>query len=220
MKEFGFLFILVLLAQGCRATAPAVSPPADPLRLKQAIDATLADARHAIDARGVTDAGLSEIGASLARLAKTPGLIDGTGMHPIHGSALMSQRTLASEGPDGINLYLSRFERGAKTPVHDHSTWGVVHVLEGRDRHVHWERVDDGAVPEHANLRSVDERTVSAGQSVYWFPPPGDIHSQEALDAVVWELVVTGCDLAHATDGDHRHWFDLNTGSVSHRPPK
>ncbi len=220
MSKVGLLLILVALAQGCRATAPAVPPVADPLRLKQAIDATLADARHAIDARGVTDAGLSEIGASLAQLAKTPGLIDGTGMHPIHGSPLMSQRTLASEGPDGINLYLSRFERGAKTPVHDHATWGVVHVLEGRDRHIRWERQDEGPVTDHASLRSVEERIVSAGQSVHWFPPPGDIHSQEALDAVVWELVVTGCDLTHATDGDHRHWFDLKTGSVSHRPPK
>lgn len=220
MKNLGILVVLVSLLHGCHATPPAASTAADPARLQQAIAATMAEARHAIDAHGVSDAGLSQVAASMERLAGTPGLIDGTGMHPIHGSALMSQRTLASEGPDGINLYLSRFDPGAKTPVHDHATWGVVHVLQGHDRHVRWGRSDDGAVPERASVRIVEERVVGTGQSIYWFPPPRDIHSQEATGAVVWELVLTGCDLAHATDSGHRHWFDLDTGSVSHHPPQ
>lgn len=220
MRVIGILSVLISFVHGCNPTPQPASPASGSGSLQDAIDATLADARRALDARGVSEAGLSEIAASMARLAGSPGLVGMSDLRPIHGSASMGQRVLASEGPEGINLYLSRFEPGAKTPVHDHSTWGVVHVLEGRDRHVRWERLDDGAAPERASLRIVEERDVGAGQSVYWFPPPGDIHSQEALDAVVWELVMTGRDLSHATAGGHRHWFDTATGSVSHQPPK
>jgi len=99
----------------------------------------MADARRAIDAHGATEAGLSKIVDSIARLAKTPGLIEDANLHQIHGSGLIGQKTLASEGRDGINLYLTRFEPEAKTPVHDHSTWGVVYVLEGLDRYARWE---------------------------------------------------------------------------------
>lgn len=127
---------------------------------------------------------------------------------------------LASDGPERINLYLTRLQPGAETPVHDHATWGVVYVIKGQDRHVRWERVDDGADAEHASLRSVDDQVVTEGNATYWLPPPHDIHSQQAAGDTVWELVMTGRDLSHATASGHRHWYDMKTGAVSHQPVK
>lgn len=205
---------------GCKAIPRASSSKSARMTLQSAIDATMADARRALDAHGVSETGLSEITKSLARLADTPGLIERAKLYEMHGSASMGRQTLASEGPDGVNLYLSRLAPGAKTPVHDHTTWGALHVIEGQDRYVRWERLDDGAVPGRANLRLADEQLLGSGDAVYWLPPPHDIHTQEAGGEVVWELVMTGRDLSHATASGHRNYFDLGTGEVFHKPPK
>lgn len=73
---------------------------------------------------------------------------------------------------------------------------------------------------DQASLRLTDERLLKAGDAVYWFLPPHDIHTQEAVGEVVWELVMTGRDLSHATASGNRNYFDLDTGKVSHKPPR
>lgn len=220
MRLISISSVPIMFAFGCRVTPNLSSAEPDQERVRLAVAVAMSDARRAIAVHGASKAGLSEIAETMGRLAGTPGLIDGAGLHSIHGNASIGQRVLASDGPEGLNLYLSKLEPDAKTPVHDHSTWGVVHVLEGRDRHVRWERIDDGSAPDRARLRMVEEIVVGPGQFVYWLPPPRDIHSQEAVGTVVWELVMTGRDLSHATASGHRHWFDPEAGTVSQRPPQ
>lgn len=212
--------IALLIVIGCQSSPQARPRPGGANSLDAAVAVTMRDARNAIDAHGVSDEAMIRIQESLARLAQLPGLIDQAAMEDLHGSAQMGVQMLASEGVDGICLYLVRFAPNVETPVHDHLTWGVIHVLEGRDRYVGWVRSDEGAVSDHANLRIAEEQVLLAGQGAYWLAPPHDIHSQEAVGGAVWELVMTGRDVTDASVTDHRHYFDPETGRVTHGSPQ
>jgi predicted metal-dependent enzyme (double-stranded beta helix superfamily) len=212
------LLLVALTIVGCESGPQAESWSSQREPVSTAIEATMADARRAIDTHGVTDKAMSQIQEALSRLAQTPGLMERAELRELHDSAAMGVDMLASESTDGICLYLVRFAPNTETPVHDHLTWGVVHVLEGQDRYVRWNRLDDGEVSDHATLRVAEERTMGPGDSTYWLPPPHDIHSQGAVGEAIWELVMTGRDVTHASVTDHRHYFDPDTGRVSHDP--
>ena len=122
----------------------------------------------------------------------------------------------ASEGDDGLTLILARFTSAAPTPIHDHGTWAVAHVLEGQDYYIQWERLDDRGDPERAELRVKYEKVLGPGDSVYWYGPPHDIHSQQGKDGPAWELVLAGNNILRAT----RHYFDLDTGRVTEKKPQ
>jgi predicted metal-dependent enzyme (double-stranded beta helix superfamily) len=183
-----------------------------PDSLQAAIDEAMAESRRAIDELGETPAAMARIQGALDRLARVPGLRERASMGELHRSSSMQAGILASEGEEGITLIVVRFAAGSTTPVHDHLTWGVVHVLEGRDKYVEWRRVDDGTDSARADLHSEREIVLGPGQSTYWLGPPADIHSQEALDGDVWEIVMAGKNLLGSIVQDHRHNFDVETG--------
>ena len=64
------------------------------------------------------------------------------------------------------------------TPIHNHGTWGVVALLEGRERHTLWRRMshsDD--VPE--SLELVGHQDLEAGEIISFMPDA--IHQVETL---------------------------------------
>ena len=136
-------------------------------------------------------------------------------MRKLHGGGA-SVALLATEGDAGLTLTLARFEPGHGTPIHDHGTWAVAYVVEGRDHYIQYERVDDGSHAEKANLRVKYERVLEPGESVYWLDPPHDIHSQRSLDQAAWELVLFGKNPLRS----ERQYFDPDTGSVTRRMPR
>jgi predicted metal-dependent enzyme (double-stranded beta helix superfamily) len=182
--------------------------------LDQAIQETMAEAREAVDELGVTEAAMQRIQAALRRLAEVPGLKERSELREVHGGGVASA-VLRSEGSDGLTLILAQFQPGMSTPIHDHGTWAVAYVLEGQDRYVQWNRVDDGGNPQRAQLEVKYERILSPGDAVYWFNPPYDIHSQEALEGITWELLLLGRNPLHGT----LHYFDPSTGRVTTKAP-
>ena len=191
-----------------------------PDSLQVAFDETITTARRAIDKYGVTDSAMIRIQAALAQLASKPSLKDRDRFQKLHGGAGVTASMLASEGEDSISLFIARFDTGHATPVHDHLTWGVIHVLEGRDRYIQWEyRYRDGD-SSRAEIRQVKEMVLEPGGSTYWLPPPHDLHSQEGKGMPVWELVLAGRNLLSRNVIDHRHYYDPKTGSVTNTPPK
>ena len=67
---------------------------------------------------------------------------------------------------------------GISTPIHNHGTWGVVALLEGKERHILWRRVshsDD--VPE--SLERVGHQDLEAGEIISFMPDA--IHQVETL---------------------------------------
>jgi predicted metal-dependent enzyme (double-stranded beta helix superfamily) len=184
--------------------------------VRAAIDTSLIKARQAIDRHGVSRMAMEAIQKILHNLASTPGLGEAASLQELHQSGAAAT-VLASEGAEGITLVYGRFPPEQPTPIHDHGSWGVAYVLSGRDRYIHWKRLDSGGEPGRAMLEVEYDRVLSPGDSVYWFDPPGDIHSQQGYEGgTAWELVLFGHDPMQVD----RHYFDVDTGEVATAKPQ
>ena len=149
--------------------------------VKDAIEECVRRARQAIDHNGVSEMAMEAVQEALCELASTPGLKEAASLKEVHKSGAAAS-VLASEGAEGITLVFARFPPERPTPVHDHGSWGVAHVLAGHNRDVHWERLDDGRDPHRAASEVKYGRILEPGDPVYWFDPPNDIHSQQGHD--------------------------------------
>ena len=211
--------ILVLFFSGCSGSpkkqVSSESEDSHTRELSEAIQLVMSKSRQSIDEFGVTEQGMLHIKSALEQLAKEPGLTSQK-VKEIHGGGVAST-ILASDGDDDITLILARFDGGVTTPIHDHSAWAVALLVEGRERYTHWERRDDGTDPNKADLQVKYEKILRPGDYVYWFDPPHDIHSQEALDGTAWELLLFG---KNPLRGVNLHYFDPETGVVTARKPQ
>ena len=71
---------------------------------------------------------------------------------------------------------LSWLPSGATLP-HNHGTWGIVVGLDGAEKNIFWQRLDDGSRAGYAELARVGEMDCVLGQAVV-LPSP-TIHSVE-----------------------------------------
>jgi predicted metal-dependent enzyme (double-stranded beta helix superfamily) len=217
------LVLVLLLLPASRAVAAEDTAPKQDAALKAALDETLDAASRAIERHGIADSAMVEIQGALARLAAQPALTDPasrTRLHATHGAAGANAVVLASRGDEGLTVYLARFQVGHATPVHDHESWGVLHVLEGRDHYIHWDADHDPADSSHSEVKPVMGTFLTPGSSVYWFPPPHDIHTQEAIGSTVWELVLAGRNFLSPGVLARRHAYDPKTGGTSPFPTR
>lgn len=184
--------------------------------IKEAIERAVIEARMAVDQYGLSETAMQAVQEALRQLASTPGLGEAASLQELHRSGAAAS-VLASEGADGITLVYGRFPPDQPTPVHDHGSWGVAYVLAGQDRYIHWKRLDDGSDPHQARLEVAYDRVLEPGDSVYWFGPPHDIHSQQGHDGeTAWELVMFGHDPMQVK----RHYFDPVSGKVITAKPQ
>jgi predicted metal-dependent enzyme (double-stranded beta helix superfamily) len=92
--------------------------------------------------------------------------------------------------------------RGA--PAHDHGIWAIVVGIEGVERNVFYERVDDRSRPGYAELRPIGEQALGPGEVLTM--PAGTIHSvTNDSDAVSLSLHVYGRHINYT----RRSQFDL-----------
>ena len=69
-----------------------------------------------------------------------------------------------------------------------------------------YERIDDGTVPGHADLREIDHRTLQQGDTFIVPLPPNDVHGFTALtDMTLFLGVFPG------RHPEFRRYFDLET---------
>jgi predicted metal-dependent enzyme (double-stranded beta helix superfamily) len=66
---------------------------------------------------------------------------------------------------------------GVVTPIHNHGTWGVVALLEGRERHTLWRRCGHPDFPD--KLEQVGQKDLEAGEIISFMPDA--IHQVETL---------------------------------------
>ncbi len=176
-----------------------------------AIARFLRDAASTASRSGAVPSAFAEIGDGLRGLAQLPDIIDEGAVARLHRSAAAG--TIIGQHPNGSVLTLARFAAEEPTPVHNHNSWGVACVLRGRDRYQRWERLDDGSVPDHSDVRLIEELTLMLGDVVAIDQPPQDLHAQQGIDGAVWELVYFGADAFAAP----RAYFDTATGAVTYR---
>jgi len=95
---------------------------------------------------------------------------------------------------------------GQKTPIHDHTVWGLIGILRGAERCRFFERACDGT------LVTGGEETLEAGQLSTLGPLGGDIHEVANAfdDRVSVAIHVYGANIGAVA----RHVFDPRTGTA------
>ena len=96
---------------------------------------------------------------------------------------------------------------GQKTPVHDHTVWGLVGMLRGAERCQRYARTADGA------LRAIGaEQVLKPGEIEAVSPRIGDIHTvaNDLADRPSISIHVYGANIGAV----RRHVFDASTGAA------
>ena len=102
------------------------------------------------------------------------------------------------------------WQPGQVTPIHDHSCWGVMGMLEGSLEVVDYERLDDGSRPDYADLRESGGTEVAKGSVGYVLPPYHEIHTiGNVSDKPAISIHIYGRDL------DVINVYDNDTKKVS-----
>ena len=99
---------------------------------------------------------------------------------------------------------------GQMTPIHDHSCWGVMGILQNSLEEICYDRLDDGTRPDFAELEQSRGTDVGRGSVAYLLPPYEEIHRiGNSSDKPTISLHIYGRDL------DEVNVFDQVTGKVS-----
>ncbi|MFY9343261.1 MAG: cysteine dioxygenase family protein [Planctomycetota bacterium] len=102
------------------------------------------------------------------------------------------------------------WQPGHLTPIHDHSCWGVMGLIQNGLEEVCYERLDDGRRPDFAELEQSRVTDVGQGGVAYLLPPYEEIHRiGNTGNRPTVSLHVYGRDL------DEVNVFDQTTGKVS-----
>jgi predicted metal-dependent enzyme (double-stranded beta helix superfamily) len=124
----------------------------------------------------------------------------------------------AQPGPDRYRQYLlhrdpqARFSvvsfvwgPGQKTPVHDHTVWGLIGMLRGAEDEIRYVRDESGRLTIAARARLVPGQVEAVSPSI------GDIHqvSNGYDDRVSISIHVYGADIGSVS----RHVYDAETGA-------
>jgi 3-mercaptopropionate dioxygenase len=74
---------------------------------------------------------------------------------------------------------------GVVTPIHDHQTWGVIGVFQGREEETRYNRLDDGSIQGHAKIQKAGTLSYGAGEVSVCCLPQYDIHAVKNIGDVV-----------------------------------
>ncbi len=96
------------------------------------------------------------------------------------------------------------------TPVHDHGTWAIVAGVDGVERNVKFNRLDDRSRPDYAELEERCAFTASAGE-VVCLRPNGLLLVWNDSDAVTVSLHTYGKHINHTG----RSAFNAETNEVT-----
>jgi predicted metal-dependent enzyme (double-stranded beta helix superfamily) len=113
-----------------------------------------------------------------------------------------------------MSITLDELPKGKKIPPHDHGIWEALIICSGRLRHTVYERIDDGKVEGHADLRAVEDR-VFGPKEIAMVVPPTEIHSFIALEDRTFALTVVGGEYKPL-----RHYYQVEEKTYVVRTPK
>ena len=117
----------------------------------------------------------------------------GFGLHMLH-----------EEADHSLAVFAIAWLAGRGAPPHNHGTWAVVAGVDGPEKNVFYERLDDGKRAGHAELKVVGEKLFAEGEVLAM--PNGTLHSvrNESATTTV-SLHIYGRHLNHTG----RSQFDL-----------
>ena len=115
--------------------------------------------------------------------------------------------SLLHEEPDhSLAVLVVNWLPGRGTPPHDHGTWAVVAGIEGIERNVRYNRVDDGSRADYAELEEKHAFDAAPGELVSM--KTGGIHRvTNETDSMTLSLHTYGMHVNHT----NRSQFNLET---------
>jgi hypothetical protein len=115
---------------------------------------------------------------------------------------------------DQLTLELDEFPKDKFIPPHDHGVWEALVLCSGSLKHTTYERVDDGSVEGHSELKVVEEVVMKVGE-IAMVIPPSDIHSFEAVTEDTFVLTIVGGEYSPL-----RHYYNLRNNTYAVRTPR
>jgi predicted metal-dependent enzyme (double-stranded beta helix superfamily) len=179
------------------------------------IKAFIDDVKAILAEHGDGDDGLNRIKARMQQLTKDPELTqdDGAPVGNVHAG---KQKPPLYTDETGLTLVRARFGPHQNTPIHNHFSWGIVAVYEGRDQYQVWRRLDDGDDEGYAEVEMVEELILEPGDAMIIPHPPQDIHAQQGVGEDTSEFVLFG---RNAMQGP-RLYFDPEKKTATKVMPK
>ncbi len=121
--------------------------------------------------------------------------LSGTWLEPCHYEADSDQgfgvHLLHEEPGHTLAVFAVSWLPGRGTPPHDHGTWAIVVGVDGPEKNMFWERMDDRSRAGYAELRQIGEKVFGPGDVLAM--PTGMIHSvRNESDQVTVSLHVYG----------------------------
>ena len=130
---------------------------------------------------------LEGLKAPLAALLKRPDLLD-LGVKR-EGNHIDNSKYLYYDGQ--LIMTLDEFPKGKRIPPHDHGVWEALCIYRGAVEHAVYERKDDGAVEGYADLHTIEDRVLHAGD-ISIVAMPAEIHGFTAIEEGTFSLTVVG----------------------------
>ena len=90
-----------------------------------------------------------------------------------------------------LSITLDQLPKDMVVPPHDHGVWEALCLLKGRLHHLVYDRLDDGSVDGHAELKTIEDKIYSPGEMAMVMPP-AEIHSFEALEPETFICTIVG----------------------------
>jgi len=119
-------------------------------------------------------------------------------------------RNLIHRDPSGFVVIAMVWPPGEGGKPHDHGTWGVVAVAEGKLQVSHYEREDDGSREGYARLRETERIQAGPGAVAHVLPPHEDFHNVENVsDRPALSIHTYGKDICQCNT------VDLETGKMT-----
>lgn len=106
-----------------------------------------------------------------------------------------------------LSITIDQLPQGLVVPPHDHGIWEALCLLKGRLRHVVYDRLDDGSIDGHAELKTIEDRIYGPGEMAMVMPP-AEIHSFEALEAETFICTIVGGNYKPT-----RHYYNADKNS-------
>ncbi len=90
-----------------------------------------------------------------------------------------------------LSITIDQLPQGLVVPPHDHGVWEALCLLKGRLHPLVYDRLDDGSVDGHAELKTIEDKIYSPGEMAMVMPP-AEIHSFEALEPETFICTIVG----------------------------
>ena len=102
-----------------------------------------------------------------------------------------------------LSITLDELPKDMVVPPHDHGIWEALVILKGSLHHAVYDRMDDGSVDGHADLKCIEDKVFQPLEMAMVIPP-AEIHSFTAQQEGTFILTIVGGNYSA-----NRHYYNV-----------